>query len=649
MGNAPIKTIKDRTIRLPPEREGESEIIRSVYSKDGLMQRDNRLGEVYTLHDALASTAKKFPKNQFVGIKKGEEYVWLNYAEVYERSIILGSGLIEYGLSPKEKIGISSINRLEWNLTEYACNANSICLVPLYDTLGREGCVHILNECELSTIVCAGEKVKTLLEYASEAKFLRTIIHFDDVPQEIRDAAEKLELKLVSFHQIEELGKKNPQRLNPPVAEDLATICYTSGTTGLPKGALLTHANLISGVSGLSYGEITILPTDVHISYLPSAHILERIVASTIVFFGASFGYYSGDVRKLFDDIALLKPTLFVTVPRLLGRLYDKVMEAVKIGGITQTMFEKAYSDKQADLKKGYYTNAVWDNIVFAKVKGKLGGRVRFIITGSAPIAPNLIDFLRISFCCPVLEGYGQTETCGAGTRTLLGDHDTGHVGVPQPSVEVKLVDVPEMNYFATDNPPRGEICFRGPCCTSGYYRSPEKTSELIDDNGWLHSGDVGCLLPEGNLRIIDRKKNIFKLSLGEYVAPEKIENIFVQSKFVAQNFIYGDSLKASVIGIIVPDPDVLLKWAEDNNHPQKGNLEALCQDEEINKMIMDDMVAVGKKQGLKGFEFPRKIHLSHQSFTVDNDMLTPTFKLKRPQAKNYFIDHINRLYEGAD
>jgi long-chain acyl-CoA synthetase len=286
---------------------------------------------------------------------------------------------------------------------------------------------------------------------------------------------------------------------------------------------------------------------------------------------------------------------------------------------------------------------------VFSKVREKLGGEVRFIITGSAPIAPNLLEFLRIAFCCPVLEGYGQTETGCAGTRTQWGDTDTGHVGIPQPSIEVKLVDVPEMNYFSTDDPPRGEICFRGPTCTSGYYKNPEKTQELIDEHGWLHTGDVGCLFHNGNIKIIDRKKNIFKLSLGEYVAPERIENVFSQSKYVSQCFIHGESLKASVVGILVPDSEVLLNWAEENNHPHKGNLELLCQAEDVNKLILDDIIAVGKKQGLKGFEFPRKIFLSHQAFTVDNDLLTPTFKLKRVQAKLYFLEQINQLYEGAD
>jgi len=287
-----------------------------------------------------------------------------------------------------------------------------------------------------------------------------------------------------------------------------------------------------------------------------------------------------------------------VTVPRLLGRLYDKVMETLRVEAIKKAVFEKAFSDKKADLKKGYYNHSIWDNLVFNKIKAKLGGNVRFIITGSAPISPNLLDFLRICFCCPVLEGYGQTETCAAGTRTLWGDTDTGHVGIPQVTIELKLVDVPEMNHFATNDLPSGEICFRGPACSSGYYKNPAKTRETIDENGWIHTGDVGQIFPNGNVKIIDRKKNIFKLSLGEYVAPEKLENFFNQSKFVAQAFIHGDSLKASVVGIIVPDQEPLLTWAKENKHAHAGDFAALCQEADINKLILEDMIKVGKKMG---------------------------------------------------
>jgi len=487
------------------------------------------------------------------------------------------------------------------------------------------------------------------LDLKTETKFLKTIIQFEPVSEEQTNTAKERGVLLTSIDEIEKIGKEKPLPYVPPSAENVATICYTSGTTGLPKGVILTHANFITAGIGLAYGEIEVTDKDVHISYLPSAHVFERVVATVVLMKGASMGYYSGDVRKLFDDINTLKPTVFVTVPRLLGRLYDKVMEAVKIGGITQVMFDQAYSAKIDGLRKGSLTHQVWDPLVFSKIRAKLGGNVRFIITGSAPLAPNLMDFLRACFCCPVLEGFGQTETCCGGTRTLLWDTDTGHVGVPVPTIEIKLVDVPSMNYFSTDDPPRGEICLRGPTCTTGYYRNPEKTKELIDENGWLHSGDVGCIFPNGNLRIIDRVKNIFKISIGEYIAPEKIEQVLTQSKWVAQAFVYGESLKASIVAVVVPDSEVLLKWAEDNNHPNKADVAALCGNEVINKMILDDMTALGKKHELKPFELPKKIYVSSVPFTVENDTMTPTFKLKRVQLKQAYNEQLQTLYMGLE
>jgi long-chain acyl-CoA synthetase len=316
-------------------------------------------------------------------------------------------------------------------------------------------------------------------------------------------------------------------------------------------------------------------------------------------------------------------------------------------GGLGKALFDNAFEAKQEGLAQGYLTHSVWDSLVFSKIQQQLGGRVRLMITGSAPISDKVMDFLRICFACPVIEGYGQTESTAAVSTTLQGDTACGNVGVPLGSCELKLVDVPEMDYLSTDNPPRGELCFRGPCASQGYYKDPQKTAELIDKFGWSHSGDIGTFLPNGNLKIIDRKKNIFKLSQGEYVAPEKLENIFVQSKWVMQCFIYGDSLKSSVVGIVVPDPEAMKEWAKTNARTE--DLATLCKDPAIIKFIQDDMVTVGKANQLKGFEFPSKISLSHEPFSMENDILTPTFKIKRPQAKALFQPLIDKMYEGAD
>eukprot|EP01126_Amoeba_proteus_P025839 TRINITY_DN2567_c0_g2_i4.p1 TRINITY_DN2567_c0_g2~~TRINITY_DN2567_c0_g2_i4.p1 ORF type:complete len:271 (-),score=67.78 TRINITY_DN2567_c0_g2_i4:77-889(-) len=270
------------------------------------------------------------------------------------------------------------------------------------------------------------------------------------------------------------------------------------------------------------------------------------------------------------------------------------------------------------------------------------------MITGSAPISSSVMEFLRICFSCPVVEGYGQTETCGAATSTPLLEPLLGTVGIPTVSVEVKLVDLPELGYTSKDLPyPRGEICFRGYSITQGYYKNPEKTRDTIDSQGWLHSGDVGQVTEEGYFKVVDRAKNIFKLSHGEYIAPEKLENVFVQSKYVLQAFVYGQPIKSSLIAIVVPDPDVLLAWAAQNN--KSSDLTVLCVDPEINKLVLEDMNTVGKVNKLRGFEFLKAIHLEPRPFTIENDLLTPTFKIKRPQVTKAFGAELSELYKDLD
>lgn len=218
---------------------------------------------------------------------------------------------------------------------------------------------------------------------------------------------------------------------------------------------------------------------------------------------------------------------------------------------------------KKANLASTVH-HTLFDFLVFKKVRERLGGRIRALVTGGAPLATEVIEFLRIAFSCDVFEGYGQTETCAAGTITAPGDYSLGHVGPPFPCCEVKLIDVAEMSYLTSDKPfPRGEICFRGHNVFRQYYKDPQKTKETVDANGWCHTGDIGMFDAQGRTRIIDRKKNIFKLAQGEYISPERIENIYANNEFVAQAFVYGDSLQATLVAIIVPDEEVLMKFAK--------------------------------------------------------------------------------------
>jgi len=246
---------------------------------------------------------------------------------------------------------------------------------------------------------------------------------------------------------------------------------------------------------------------------------------------------------------------------------------------------------------------------------------------------------------CYVAEGYGQTEVTAASAMTLPTEWQAGVVGPPLTNCHIKLVDIPEMDYFAKDN--KGEICVRGSCMMIGYYKDPEKTKEVIDEDGWVHTGDVGKWLPNGTLKIIDRKKHIFKLAQGEYIAPEKIESIYIRSKFVSQVFVDGDSLQTYPVAIIVPDVEVVVDWAkmELNNN---ASLSELCEDESVKAAILEDITKLGAEARLKGFEQVKDIYLCSEVFTVENGLLTPTFKTKRPALRRRFAAEIQNLYNSS-
>ncbi|KAI9189246.1 medium-chain fatty acid-CoA ligase faa2 [Blastocladiella emersonii ATCC 22665] len=364
---------------------------------------------------------------------------------------------------------------------------------------------------------------------------------------------------------------------------------------------------------------------------------------------GARIGFYQGDTLKLLDDVCVLRPTCFISVPRLFNRIYDKVLAGVKQkGGVAEYLFNTAYAQKKAALKRNTVTHYLWDKLVFANVRAKLGGRVRFLFTGSAPISPDVMDFLKICFSCDVLEGYGQTETAAGISITFAGDYSSGHIGVPMACGEVKLLDVPSMNYTSKDEPcPRGEILIRGNQVFQGYYKEPKKTAETLTADGWCRTGDVGMWDEMGRLVIIDRVKNIFKLAQGEYIAPEKIENVYQKHELVAQAFVYGDSLQASLVGVVVPDEHAFMRWvptcgvevAED------ASFADLCANPEVAKKLLAVIVAFGKASGLFGFEQLREIRLDTEQFTVENNLLTPTFKLKRQDAAKKYRAEIDAMY----
>jgi len=261
---------------------------------------------------------------------------------------------------------------------------------------------------------------------------------------------------------------------------------------------------------------------------------------------GASVGYFGGNILLIKDDLASLRPTFFVSVPRLYQRFYDVMQGKIKeLTGLKGKLCQWGIEAKMANLSlNGETTHSIYDKLIFNKFRESMGGRVKFMVTGSAPLAKEIVNFMKIAMCCPFFEGYGQTESSAGICLTKSEDPEAGHVGGVIPCGELKLVDIPEMKYLSTDEPhPRGEVCVRGGHIFCGYFKQADKTAETIDKEGWLHTGDIGVILSNGALKIVDRKKNIFKLSQGEYIAPDKLEGSFGLIDIIKQIFVYGDSL----------------------------------------------------------------------------------------------------------
>lgn len=318
------------------------------------------------------------------------------------------------------------------------------------------------------------------------------------------------------------------------------------------------------------------------LSFLPLAHAYERTTRNVIFPSGASIGYSRNDPKLLLEDLQNLKPTFVPMVPRLLNRLYDKVNAGVAASFVLKRkLFEAGINKKLHLLENGVVNRDTWaDKIVFRKICNLLGGRVRRMTTGSAPVSADVLKFTMSVFGCVLGEGYGQTEaTCAATFTDDATKEIGGHVGKPLSCCAVKLVDVPDMDYYAKEN--QGEVCIKGPIVALGYYKMPEKTKETFDSDGWLHTGDVGQWTKEGNLKIIDRSKHIFKLAQGEYVAPEYLETIYTRSSFIAQCFVEGDPMKTCTVAIVVPDEETVVPWAKKNKI--NGSFIELCENEVCN------------------------------------------------------------------
>ncbi|BHF68383.1 hypothetical protein SprV_0301141700 [Sparganum proliferum] len=608
-----------------------------------------------------------------------EPYTWMTYAECYARLKHFGSGLQEFdclSVTPWRCVGIYGTNCSEWVIAQYACASYRLTSVPLYDTLGDEAILHICNQADLSTVVCdTPVRASKLLALTSSLECLKHIIVMKSSSEEMKSLKSKAGpgVQIHTFDEIVTLGSAHPKEVLSSGPDDLILICYTSGTTGLPKGVMIPNKMMLASLNNnmLNAGIEIFTEHDVYLSYLPLAHIFEQMFVLLALCRHGRVGFYSGDPRTLSDDARALRPTVLTVVPRVLLRIYEGVQKKLGNSAFKRWLFEKAMEAKCKDVDRNIFNqNTMWDVLFFSKIRSLFGGRVRWITCGGAPLSPHVLRFTRAAFSCWVFEGYGSTETAGSMSISMASDLEGGHVGAPVPGLQLKLADVPSMGIVVSRDK-KGEICVRGPSCTPGYYKDPEKTAELLDSEGWMHTGDVAVWTEKNSLRIVDRCKHIFKLSQGEYIAPEKVETVYQGSPLISQVFVDGDAQQAFPVAIVVPELENLVerlnrKSKMANGHRQQSNgavsasgepqehfmvmgksmtAEQICRMEAAVNAVLEDMTELGKARGLKGFEQVRAIMLSPKAFSVENRMLTPTMKSARAVIRSEFASAIKALY----
>lgn len=604
-------------------------------------------------------------------------FSFLKYKEIETMSKNLSTTFVNRELCPpiyfdEEKsdfrfMGIFARNCVEWVLTDLACQMNDICSVTFYATLGEKAFDHISNQTKLSTLCISGDNIKTFLKYNSmyNLTMIKRIIVYDyslKVPEGGINDLRAAGFQVILFT---ELLNETPEKINLNFAkpDSILTLCYTSGTTGIPKGVKLSQNSFACMFQyAFSNADLYYSPNETVLLYLPLAHIMERLNTIACFVYGAQTGFLSGDVRTtLSDDILILKPTIFVAVPRVLQLFRQKILDTLDRldEGCKKNLAMKALRTKRENFRSsGVLTHTLYDNLVFRTVRNKFGGRIRAFVTGSAPLSEEVATDIKILFNATIAEAYGLTECCGAAVTSKAADTSNSSAGGSLKVCKIKLVDVPEMNYHKNtllngQISPTGEVCIYGPILLRGYFCNQKATNDCIDFDGWFHTGDIGRIMPDDKgLKIIDRKKEIFKLAQGEYIAPTKLEAVYSKCQYVATICVYGNSFKNYLVAIIVPNRDNIFEYLKRTGKTDKNNIKDLIDiekyftDEDLLKEIKTQFDNLAKENSFNSLEKIVKFHISPKEFTIQNGCFTPTLKVARNVIANVYKQEIDSLYD---
>jgi long-chain acyl-CoA synthetase len=592
-----------------------------------------------TLTQLFFEACEQYDKPDALQVKIDGAYRPISHRTLLERVRRAAVGLQELGVRGGDRVALLSENRPEWAIADYACLTACVADVPIYPNSTPDQAGYILRDSgSVAIFVSTADQAAKIAQIRKQCPALRHVIGFDaqrhpgvDLTMaelEARGAAAETPQRIAAY-------RKAAEGVRPG---DLATIIYTSGTTGDPKGVMLTHDNIFSNVRA-SRAVVPFAGEDICLSFLPLSHIFERMAGHYMMLDTGTSIAYAESMEKVRDNLPEVRPTLVLSVPRLYEKMYAAVLEKALSGSFVKKQiffWARRVADRWADMKlsgvepKGLLAvqYAIAQKLVFSKLKARTGGRLRYFVSGGAPLAPEINKFFYAAGLV-ILEGYGLTETSPVITVNSPTHFKIGSVGKPVGGVEVTIA-------------PDGEILTRGPHVMNGYYNKPDATAEVIDREGWFHTGDIGEIDVQGFLRITDRKKDIIVTAAGKNIAPQPIEGMVKQNKFVSEAVMIGDRRRYPVV-LVVPNWDNLEKWARHEGLTWTSRAELLGKPAVKEKMERE---VLGELQNLARFEMPKRVGLLEHEFTVERGELTPTLKVKRRVVDKSYKSLIDTLYE---
>lgn len=589
-----------------------------------------------TINQMVQNTIQQHGSKPALSYKVNKEFQDISYATLGERIKHFCLGLAELGLQKGDRVALLSENRPEWAITDLATLAGGGVTVPMFSTLTAAQVEYIVRDSGAKVICVSSEqqleKIKAFDTNATTN--LQHIIVFDDLPDDsVRTFDQVCELG----QQVENGDEKYQQASEVVEPDDLASIIYTSGTTGDPKGAMLTHDNFMSNVQA-AMGIVSITPDDIFLSFLPLSHVFERMGGHYLPLSGGANISYAESLFTIRQDMQDVRPTIMMSVPRLYEGMHERILRSVKEGsGLKQKIFHwsvgvgskvsQAIQEKREPSSMLSLKASIADKLVFQKLKAATGGRLRFFVSGGAPLSQAIAEFFHAAGIL-ILEGYGLTETSPVISVNRPDQWKFGTVGPVVPGIEVKIAE-------------DGEILSRGPHIMQGYFNKPSDTAEAIDSDGWFHTGDIGEIDAEGFVKITDRKKNILVLSNGKNVAPQPIENQLKQSPYISEIMLLGDQ-RSTVTALIVPNYDEIKEYATEQGLDTK-DLPALLQTQEIQQLIRGEINQ--HSSDFADFERVRRFTLMEEEFSQESGDITPTLKLKRQVIMEKHKAAIDRMY----